>query len=206
MTSPRPLAARSGNQRAMTIPELMVVLAILAVLMTLGINSYQTYLAKAESVDSINKLKGMHAALLSYLVDKQTWPQEPEDDEAELSEEALWDWWKKELQPFGIHDVDWYTNAHLRRLNRELKDSGGKGVDLGQMKEALSFPSIIPTSFPVGPTEPYRYRNQPWISETGEYHGDDGIYTIMPSGAIHKMRTMSQMNAAQGKSPAAGKK
>lgn len=206
MKSRRPLASRPGTRRAMTIPELMVVLAILAVLMTLGVNGYQTYLAKAESVDSINKLKSMHAALMNYLVDKQTWPQEPDDDEAEVSEEALWDWWKKELQPYGIHDVDWYTNAHLRRLNRELKEAGGKNVELQQMKEALAFPSIIPTSFPPGPTEPYRYRNQPWISETGEYHGDDGIYTIMPSGAIHKMRTMSQMNAAQGKSPQSGKK
>lgn len=193
------------QRRALTIVELLVVLAIIAVLTGLGLSAYKTQLAKAESIDAITKLKGMYAGLASYLVDKSSWPQEPEDD-SEDSDEALWVWWKKEMEPYGIHEADWYTTAHLRRLNRELKEAGGKTTSLKEMEEALSFPSIVPTKFPAGPTEPYRYDNQPWVSETGEYHGDDGIYTIMPKGNIHKMMTMSQMNAAKGKSPSAPSK
>lgn len=202
---PCPSRPRRRFQRGMTIPELLMVVTIIAVLSVIGVRSYQHFINKAESVDSINKLKGMHAALLTYMTDKLTWPQEPDEDSG-ASEEQLWDWWKKEMKPFGIHDVDWYSTAHLRRLNRELKDAGGKAVNIDEMKEAVSFPSIVPTSFPAGPTEPYRYENQPWVSETGEYHGDDGIYTIMPSGAIHVMKTMSQMNAARGKTPQSGGK
>ncbi len=192
-------------QRAMTIPELLMVVTIVAVLSVIGVRGYQHFINKAESVDSITKLKGMHAALLGYMAQNLTWPQEPDDDSA-ASEEVLWDWWKKELKPFGIHEVDWYSTAHLRRLNREIRNSGGKAVNIDEMKEAVSFPSIVPTSFPPGPTEPYRYENQPWISETGEYHGDEGIYTIMPGGSIHIMKTMEQMNAARGKTPPSGGK
>ena len=193
-------------QRAMTIPELLMVVTIIAVLAAIGIGGYQRFINRAESVDSITKLKGMHAGLLGYMTDKLTWPQEPDDDSG-ASEEVLWDWWKKEMKPYGIHEVDWYSTAHLRRLNREIRNSGGKAVNIDEMKEAMSFPSIIPTPFPPGPSEPYRYENQPWVSETGEYHADEGIYTIMPGGAIHIMKTMEQINAARGKTaPAGGKK
>lgn len=189
---------RLYSRRGMTMPELLMVVAIVAVLAALGSQGYQHYINKAETVDAMNKLKGMHAALSSYVVDKQSWPQEPDDDGGG-TDEALWDWWKKELKPFGIDEVEWYSTAHLRRLNRELKQSGGKGVDIQEMKDAVSFPSIVPTSFPPGMTEPYRYQNQPWVTETGEYHGDEGVYCIMPGGAIHKILTTSQMNAMRGK-------
>lgn len=194
------------SRRAMTIPELMVVLAILAALTGLGIGGYQQFISKAESVDTIAKLRNMHAGLHSYLNDQLTWPQEPDDDEADLSGDALWEWWKKELKPVGIREEDWYTTAHLRRLNREMKEAGGKAISMEEMKEALAFPSIIPISFPPGPTEPFRYRSQPWVFETGEYHGDEGVFTIMPDGSIHKMLTPGQMNSARGKAPDSGKK
>lgn len=185
-------------RRGMTIPELLMVVTIVAILAGLSFAGYQSHINKAESVDAQNKLKNMYAALSSYIVDKQTWPQEP-DEENTMSEDALWDWWKAEMKPYGIEEQDWYSTAHLRRLNRQLKESGGKGVTMESMgkEEELKFPSIIPTNFPPGPSEPYRYRNQPWVSETGEYHGTDGIFTIMPDGRIHKMVTMGQMNSAR---------
>jgi len=89
---------------------------------------------------------------------------------------------------------------------KHIVDHGGKAITMEELREATEFPSILPGNFEPGPTEPYRYQGQPWVSETGEYHGDEGIYTIMPSGAIHKMMTMGQMNSAKGKSRApAGK-
>ena len=191
-------------QRALTLPEVLVMIAILAILIGIGTSSYQKSIAKAESVDAIFKLKNMHAALLNYLSDKQTWPQEPEEDGAD-SDESLWKWWQAEMKPYGLAEQDWFTTSHLRRLNRQMKEAGGKAMSLEEIKEATEFPSILPGNFDPGPTEPYRYQNQPWVSETGEYHGDDGIYTIMPGGAIHVMKTMGQMNAAQGRNPAPGK-
>ena len=175
----------------------MVVLTILAILIAVGTSGYQKSMAKAESVDAIMKLKGMYAALSAYLVDKQTWPQEPDDD-SEVEDEVLWDWWKKEMKPYGVSEPDWFTTAHLRRLNREMKEAGGKSLSMDELKEATEFPSIMPGNFDPGPNEPYRYRGQPWVSETGEYHGTDGVYHIMQDGAIHKMPSISQMNAARG--------
>ena len=191
-------------RRALTIPELLVTLAILALLISMGTVSYQKSIEKAEGVDAITKLKSMYNGLQNYLVDKQTWPQEPEDDE-DVSDEFLWNWWKKEMQPYGVNEQDWFTTSHLRRLNREMKEAGGKAISMEEMKEATEFPSILPGNFEPGPTEPYRYQGQPWVSETGEYHGDDGIFHVMPSGAIHRMPTLSGMNSARGKNPAPSK-
>lgn len=205
MKAPRLRSIRL-SRRAFTLPELMMVLTIIAVLLAVSISGYQSYRAKAETVDTLNKLKGMYAALSSYVVANGTWPQEPDDDESTASDASLWKWWAKELKEYGIHEADWFTSAHLRRLNNELKESGGKPVDVETLKEAMDFPSIQPTSFDPGPTEPYRYNNQPWVSETGEYHGDEGIYTVMPDGKIHKMMTMGQMNSARGKTPDSKKK
>jgi len=202
MKSPPPAPTATRLRRAFTLIELMLVITIVAILVALSLVSYSHFRAKAETVDTINKLKGMHAALSLYIVDKQTWPQEPSDDEVEVNDDVLWEWWKDEMKPYGIGEQDWYSTAHLRVLNRQLKESGSKAVNLNEMgkEEELKFPSIIPGNFDPGPTEPFRYEGQPWVSETGEYHGDEGIYTIMPSSAIHKMPTMSQMNAAKGKS------
>lgn len=180
-------------------------MAILAILVALAIQGYQKSIAKAESIDAITKLKSMYAGLSSYLVDKQTWPQEPDDD-TEVTDKALWEWWKKEMKPYGINEQDWFTTSHLRRLNREMKEAGDKSLSMEEMKEATEFPSILPGNFDPGPTEPYRYQGQPWVSETGEYHGDEGIYTVMPNGTIHVMKTMGQMNAAKGKNQVPGKK
>lgn len=198
-----PLSSRHFR-RALTLPEILVMLAILAVLVALGATGYQRSIHKAESVDAITKLKNMYAGLHAYLIDKQTWPQEPDED-AEVSDQALWDWWKKEMKPYGVTEQDWFTTSHLRRLNREMKEAGGKAINVEELRQAMEFPSILPGNFEPGPTEPYRYQGQPWVSETGEYHGDDGIYTIMPGGAIHKMMTMGQMNSVRGKSPASKK-
>ena len=191
-------------RRALTLAELLVVIAILAVLLAVAVTSYQNTISKAESVDAITKLKSMYAGLHNYLVDKQTWPQEPDED-ADVSDQVLWDWWKKEMQPYGINEQDWFTTSHLRRLNREMKEAGGKAISMDEMKEATEFPSIFPTNFDPGPTEPYRYQGQPWVTETGEYHGDEGVFIVMPSGSIQKMLTASQMNAAKAKTPPAGK-
>ena len=193
------------HRRALTMPELMIVIAILAILILLGAMGYQKSIAKAESVDAITKLKNMYTGLHGYLVEKETWPQEPDED-AEVPDKALWDWWKKEMKPYGVTEQDWFTTSHLRRLNRQMKEAGGKAISMEELREATEFPSILPGNFEPGPTEPYRYMGQPWVSETGEYHGDEGIFVIMPGGSIQVMKTMSQMNAIQGKGPAPAQK
>jgi prepilin-type N-terminal cleavage/methylation domain-containing protein len=196
-----PSATALRPPRGFTIIELMLVVTIVAILASISFVGYGQYIEKANSVDAMNKLKGMYGALNAYIIDKQTWPQEPGDDDADVSDDDLWEWWKEEMKPFGLSDRDWYTEAHLHRLNRQFKESGGKSITINQMgKDAeLKFPSILPGKFDPGPTEPYRYEGQPWAGETGEYHGDAGVYTIMPGGAIHQMPSISQMNRAKGK-------
>ena len=205
MKSSRSAILRLRRRRALTLPELMVVIAIIAVLALVFAGSYQRYIAKAEGIDVMGKLSTMHKSLLTYMLEKGSWPQEPEED-SDGTDEALWDWWKKEMKPYGLSDADWFTSSHLRRLNEEMKANGGKPISMEEMREAVSFPSIIPTPFAAGPTEPYRYEGQPWISETGEYHGDDGMFVIRADGSIHRVLTMSQMNALRGKSRSPAKK
>lgn len=191
--------SRPVRPRGMTIPELLVVLVIIGILVGLSYSGYSHQIQKAESVDAQTKLKNMYHSLNAYIVDKQTWPQEPEDEN--MTDEVLWDWWKAEMKPFGVEDHEWYTTSHLRRLNRQFKESGGKSVKMSDMgkEEELKYPSIIPTNFPEGPTEPFRYRSQPWVTETGEYHGMDGIFAVMPDGRIHKLPTLSLHASARKK-------
>ena len=205
MKSLPPLHPRRRFQRAMTIPELLMVITIIAILAVLGGQGYQHMINKAETVDAQMKLKGMYAGLSAYLLEKQSWPQEPEDD-SESADPALWEWWKNEMEPYGIHEQEWFSSAHLRRLNREIKNAGGKAIDPSEIMDAVSFPSIFPANFDPGHDEPYRFMNQPWVMETGEYHGDDGVYAISQDGSIFKTMTMSHMNRARGTPPPGGGK
>jgi prepilin-type N-terminal cleavage/methylation domain-containing protein len=204
-----PSPSHPKSQRAFTLAEVMMVITIIAVLAAISFGSYQHIINKAEVIDTTTKLSGLHAALNAHLLDKETWPQEPDEDDKQTSDDvstagggdahaALWKWWMETMKPYGMREDSWFTKAHIRRLTREIKEAGGK-ADKAAIAEAMEVPSFQPASFDPGMTEPYRHANQPWAMETGEYHADAGVYCIMPDGRIVKVPTMSSMKALQSK-------
>lgn len=174
--------------RGVTIPELLTVVVILALLMIVSFQGYGIFRQKAEIVDATTKLKNMHAALQNYLTTKQTWPHEPDN----VPDAALWKWWMAEMKPFGLSQMDWFSNAHLRLVNGLRKQEGQSQEESSEIDklEKMEFPSFLPSNF-EDYDDAYESKNHPWAMETGEYHGDAGILSVMPNGVVQKMPSLS---------------
>ncbi|MES2707252.1 MAG: prepilin-type N-terminal cleavage/methylation domain-containing protein [Verrucomicrobiota bacterium] len=186
---------RRHFHRGLTMPELLTVMAILAILAVVSFQAYSKFKAKAEMADAVTKMKGMYAALASYVNTKHDWPHEPETS----SHEDLWEWWMKEMEPWGLSQADWFSSAHLREVNRMRKEAGGPPVEMSGVgkEEDLKIPSFFPANF-EDYDDAYQSRYQPWVTESGEFHGDAGILVVMPGGMVQSMPTMGQMNSARG--------
>ena len=187
MKIPRPSRVPRFS-RGFTLPELLVVIAIVAMLATVALGMYRGQREKAEGVVCITKMKRLGAALAAYVVEYGTWPQEPQGDD--ISDEQLYAWWMAEMKQFNIQTQDWFSPAHLKRIAEQRKSDGKSAPTDEEMGKAedLKIPSFVPTQFPYGPNEPYRYR-MPWLAESG----DAGGYVLMPDLTVIKQVYLSEM-------------
>lgn len=183
---------RRHHRRGYTLPELLTTMVILSILMVAAFQGYSKLRQRAEKVDAITKMKGMYASLSSYVAEKHDWPQEPE----EVDHEQLWEWWMNTMKPWGLSQESWFSTAHLRAVNRIRKESGQKSVEMSDMGKdsALKIPSFFPAKFDDY-DEAYSSRYQPWVSETGEYRGDEGHMVVTPGGTVMTMPGMSAINS-----------
>jgi prepilin-type N-terminal cleavage/methylation domain-containing protein len=182
-------------RRGVTIPELLTVVVILALLMVAAFQGYGKFRQRAEMVDATTKLKNIHAALQNYVSTKHDWPHEPEEG----SHEALWEWWMNEMKPYGLTTTDWFSSAHLRMVNQIRKDSGqseATAADFGKIEE-LKIPSFYPAKF-GDYDDAFESRYQPWVTESSEFHGDAGNLVVMPDGTVQKMPSLSVKRMARG--------
>ena len=176
-----PLSSPSARRRlrAFTFVEIMITLVIVMLLALMSWASYSYWIKRADSLACMQRLRNLGSALNNYIVDKHEWPQEPgaDDDEAEVSEDQLWDWWYITMKPYGMDRNSWFCPAEMRMERRQ------KGQSQEQMGETagLKDPSYIPDQIPSGEYEPFRYPNQPWAVERSDFHGD-GQAKLMPGG------------------------
>lgn len=179
--------------RGLTLPELLFVVAIAATLAAVGFKGYTRVLHRAEGTRCMEKLKGLHSALNAYVMEHQSWPQEPEDDSVD-QDDTLWDWWYDQLKPFGIERADWFCPAQWRMFNKIRKKSGERPLEEHELGEDPGFkdPSYIPSQFGPGRLEPFVNRH-PWLMEREDNH-EDGHYIVMPNGTIHKQRSLVHIN------------
>ena len=178
-------------RRGFTLLELLLVLALIAVLMLLAFQGYGVYIKKGEDGACKIKLRNWGVALNNYIVDKGTWPNEEVLYDANgkpPDEDVMWDWWYKEMggdgkdKPgYGISHDEWYCPTDLRKRAQEKKadeESGEKDTAV------LKNPSYIPAKFSFGPYKPFEYANQPWIIERAGH--DEGMNKLMPDGTVQK--------------------
>jgi type II secretory pathway pseudopilin PulG len=143
----------------------MVVLAIVAVLIAIGFPSFHYFKRHAEKAVCISHLKSLHTGFDAYLLDKNRWPQMPAEA-IEFDDSEFFEWWIKELEPYGIGDTLWLCPSD--KFAKEDKDHHSG--------------SYIPTLFDTHQFSPHRW-NQPWLMERGDFHRK-GAHVLMPDGSI----------------------
>lgn len=175
MNSPRSrsMAPSRLNNRAFTLVEIMVTLAIVAVLAGVAMAGYSKWIRHAENAKCLTHMKGIGAALGTYTVDHEGWPQMPEDL-GDKEEEEEWKWWIKTMEPYGITQATWLCPTEDKERRRYARKSGEKRDDYEG--------TYIPTDFDDGRDTPYKW-NQPWLIERGNWHGK-GQNVLLPDGSI----------------------
>ncbi len=188
-------------RRAFTMIELMLVLLLVAVLMMMAFQGYGMYVKKAEEVACKGKLVNWGIALNTYITDNGTWPNEEvlyDADGKPPEEDALWDWWYKEMKKYGISHGDWFCPTDLRKRGQEKK--GEEESDEKPSTSELQNPTYIPAKFSFGPYKPFEFPNQPWVIERAGH--DEGMNKLMPDRTVQKEYNFKAIgNMRSGKGP-----
>ena len=147
-------------RKAFTLVEVMVTVAIIAVLALISVGSYTKYLAYADNAACITRMKDVGTGLANYTLSRGEWPQYPENLD-NVDEEKVWEWWITKLEPYGVAPIAWLCPADERMRKQASKKEGTP-------REKYEG-TYIPTYFDTGPDIPFRW-NTPWLVERGAYH------------------------------------
>ncbi len=155
--------------RAITLLELLVAVAIGALLIGLSVPLAETFKKRARKAKCISHLRSIHAGLFAYVSDHGHWPQ-MEEDRYDFTEDEFFGFWVRATEPYGLNRETWICPADRSYLflpKSERKKYAG---------------SYVVTRFDKAPSTPFRW-NQPWAMERGDFHGK-GAHMLMPDGSI----------------------
>ena len=154
--------------------ELLVVVVIIALLATLAFPLYGYLKGKASYAACVSGMKSLHGGLAAYLGDNQMiWPQVPKglarDGE---SGDMLAKFWYETLKDYGISKKTWVCPSD-ERLKNAAED------------EKYYESTYTVTKFDELPNRAYQWVAQPWVIESGEFHGNGtGPNVLYPDGRI----------------------
>ena len=151
-----------------TLMEVVVAIAIIAILAGIVIPSYATFKRHAEKARCIGNLRVLHNGFDAFILEHNYWPQMP-GDSTEWDQSKYFQWWVKILEPYGVGQESWLCSSD--RFLKQLPENEGD-----------YFSSYVPTRFNPHRFTPFRW-NQPWVIERGDYHGK-GAHVLMPDGSI----------------------
>lgn len=150
-----------------TLIELLMTIAMIAILVSIAIPSYKAYRIKAEKAVCLSQMRTIHVALDNHVQDKNHWPQMPAGIFESTDETEFWKWWILTLEPYGAGEWVWLCPSDKAR--KESKDEYNG--------------SYLPTQFDGHHFTPYRWANQPWLMERGNLH-KKGAHIMFPDGSI----------------------
>jgi prepilin-type N-terminal cleavage/methylation domain-containing protein len=159
--------------RAFTLIEGIVVVAILAILVTIVFKYSSGWIGRVEGVRCANNMRSLQVSLASYVQDVGHWPQEPPENSDTSNNDASEDWWLNELKGFGATPEVWMCPSVKRLISKRNSDGRPKI-------------SYTPTPFDESPFTPYKWSTQPWLIEIGNMHGR-GALICYPDGSIKSM-------------------
>lgn len=169
---------RSSARSGFTLIELLTVLVIVAVLAALVAGLFDQLRSRSERVNCTSNIRGLYSGFQSYLVQYGSWPQ----NRLKISDEGYDGWWIDELRKVGIPEKGWHCPTH-ERMEKAAAQQAIKGkVETNQKKHRTIH--YMPTPFDDNPNTPRRWPTQPWVVETGNFHGD-GPLIIFPDGTVN---------------------
>ena len=164
-----------------TLLELLVVLVIIALLAALAFPLFGHFKARASYAGCISNLTSLHGGFASYLGDHQMmWPQLPQDGLPRNSQlgDMLAKFWYDELKDYGILKKTWLCPG----------DEDAKHV-LESDEHYESTYTV--TEFDEQPNRAYQWISQPWVIESGDFHGrGNGPNIVFPDGRIERGMTL----------------
>ncbi len=158
----------SCASKGFTLIEILVVMVVIAILVTLAVPSYKAQRRRAEKVVCISQMRVLHTAFDNYMADQKRWPQMPGGIFESPEETDFWKWWILTMEPYGGGESFWLCPSD--KVQKESKDEYNG--------------SYLPTQFDAHHHTPYRWGNQPWLLERGNFHLK-GAHVMMPDGSIH---------------------
>ena len=157
-----------GNrQAAVTLLELLAVIALIGILTALVFPAFGTVKEKVEAARCMGQMRSIHASMATYLADHgNVWPQ-PNVAISTPQEEAFW---LSTLEPFGAGDPKGWRCSSILRLREEA----------GQDEGGLHY---FPALFDAKPGTAFKWSNMPWLLEVADVHGE-GNLAAYPDGSI----------------------
>jgi len=156
--------------------ELLIVVVIVALLAAMAFPVFGYFKAKAAYAGCVNSMIALHGGFASYLGDHQMiWPQVPAglDREGERGD-MLAKFWYDSLKDYGIPKKTWLCPGDDRH------------DDLLESEDHYESTYTI-TEFDAQPNRAYQWVAQPWVIESGEFHGHGkGPNVLFPDGRIER--------------------
>ena len=171
-----PVLRRRGRTAdgGFTLVELAAAVAIIGILIALIIFISKSWIARAEGVRCASNMRSLHVSLATYTQDRGQWPQEPPELWGAGNNDSYEDWWVEELRHYGATENVWKCPTILRLITNKMENKNRPRIH------------YTPTMFDEGPYTAYKWKNQPWLTEIGNMHGQ-GALLCFPDGSVRSM-------------------
>lgn len=161
---------RPKSLGAFTLVELLVVVAIMAVLSALILPNVSSVISRAEGVVCTSKLRNLCVVFSGAMVDGTGWPQVPKEIEINSLNEQRW-WLDYSSNVLGMTAKDWQCPTITRNLRSRTNSS------------EIQLISYLPTLFDANPNTPRNWPRMPWFTETQNVHGH-GNLCVRADGSV----------------------
>jgi prepilin-type N-terminal cleavage/methylation domain-containing protein len=172
------LDANSRRHAAFTAIELLITIAVIAILVVLLFVALSSMPARAQRVQCMTNLRSLYVATESYIQQNGSWPQIPiSDDDSDTAEQSYASAWIAALKPFGPSEKTWICPTVQNLLhNPDYMKAENVRID------------YMSTPFDDKTMSPHQWPKQPWFIETADVHGN-GNLIIFTDGSISDLNT-----------------
>ena len=138
------------SQKAMTLIELMLVIAVLGVIVTIAIPSYQSYIDKTDNALAVSQIVTIQSVIERYYLQNQRYPAKLDDISGSLPDNGIDPWGNSYLytniangEPGFKRNVRADKSLNPINTQYDLYSKGKDGVSKRQVSNKDSLDDII---------------------------------------------------------------